>query len=356
MTLNGELVNDFQTTATNRGLAPGFIGLQNHGAGDAISFRDIRIMELEAEPDEDPPVTSHALSPANPNGNNGWYRSSVDVTLTADDGEGGSGVEETEYSIDGGAFQAYGGPFTISADGEHTVEYRSTDVAGNVEATKSVEVSVDRTDPTTTASLDPPTPGPGGVYEVPVEVTLDGDDGAQGSGIDRIQYRRGTSGPFQAYQGALTVSAPGEHTIQFRSIDAAGNFEAPGEVSFTIEEEPPPEPSVEIAASPKTVKLRAFLRRGVEIDATCEAVDDGALMMTVTKPVANRLGLERLLLARAELSCEGGSASGTLEPGGKVSRALEDARRSVRTTLRLRMSGDAGTATDSRPLVLERTR
>jgi hypothetical protein len=37
-------------------------------------------------------------------------------------------------------------------------------------------------------------------------------------------------------------------------------------------------------------------------------------------------------------------------------RALEDARRSVRTTLKLRMSGDAGTATDSRPLVLERKR
>jgi hypothetical protein len=100
----------------------------------------------------------------------------------------------------------------------------------------------------------------------------------------------------------------------------------------------------------------AFIRRGVEIEATCEAVDDGALMMTVTKAVANRLGLERLLLARAELTCEGGTASATLEPGGKVSRALEDARRSVCTTLRLRMSGDAGTATDSRSLVLEHMR
>ena len=44
--LNGTLVNDFTNTDPNRSLADGHIGLQNHGDGDEVSFRDIRIKEL----------------------------------------------------------------------------------------------------------------------------------------------------------------------------------------------------------------------------------------------------------------------------------------------------------------------
>ncbi|MGP3967770.1 ThuA domain-containing protein [Streptomyces sp. 6N223] len=44
--LNGTLVNDFTNTDPARSLADGHIGLQNHGQGDTVSFRDIRISEL----------------------------------------------------------------------------------------------------------------------------------------------------------------------------------------------------------------------------------------------------------------------------------------------------------------------
>ena len=67
-----------------------------------------------------------------------------------------SGVDFTEYRVNGGAWTRKtndGGanPFatslTVSAEGSHTVEYRSADEAGNVEATKSVAFSVDLPDP-----------------------------------------------------------------------------------------------------------------------------------------------------------------------------------------------------------------
>ena len=69
------------------------------------------------------------------------------------------------------------GPVTVEGDGEHTVEYRSTDVAGNEEATKKVDFTIggaadDETPPVTSHALDPAQPGAGGTYDGPVDVKL----------------------------------------------------------------------------------------------------------------------------------------------------------------------------------------
>ena len=70
------------------------------------------------------------------------YDGPVDVTLSATDGTGGTGVEWTEYSVDGGAFtrsdntgevDPFVTEFTVTGDGDHTVEYRSRDRSGNVQ-------------------------------------------------------------------------------------------------------------------------------------------------------------------------------------------------------------------------------
>ncbi|AJE83227.1 hypothetical protein SLNWT_2851 [Streptomyces albus] len=44
--LNGALVNDFTNTDPARSLTDGHLGLQNHGEGDEVSFRGIRLKEL----------------------------------------------------------------------------------------------------------------------------------------------------------------------------------------------------------------------------------------------------------------------------------------------------------------------
>ncbi|MFJ8587481.1 ThuA domain-containing protein [Streptomyces sp. NPDC093595] len=44
--LNGVKINDFTNTDPARSLKDGFIGLQNHGADDQVSFRNIRLKEL----------------------------------------------------------------------------------------------------------------------------------------------------------------------------------------------------------------------------------------------------------------------------------------------------------------------
>ena len=71
-------------------------------------------------------------------------------------GTPGSGVDFTEYSLDGAdpvRFEntedddPFESSFTVSAPGDHTVEYRSTDNAGNIETTKSVEFEIGAQDP-----------------------------------------------------------------------------------------------------------------------------------------------------------------------------------------------------------------
>lgn len=46
--LNGALINDYTNTDPARSLA-GHIGLQNHGSGDDVSFRDVRVRELTGD-------------------------------------------------------------------------------------------------------------------------------------------------------------------------------------------------------------------------------------------------------------------------------------------------------------------
>jgi len=103
--------------------------------GNRVSFDDIT-----------PPVTTCTLNPPEPNGNNSWYVSDVEVTLNATDDM--SGVNRTEYRIMGGTIYTYTEPFNVTDEGALTVEYRSIDYAGNVEDWKSVEFKIDQTPPT----------------------------------------------------------------------------------------------------------------------------------------------------------------------------------------------------------------
>ena len=146
--------------------------------------------------DSTPPTTTHALDPAEPDGDGGWYQSPVEVTLDATDNEGGSGVAATEYRFAGDEeWIPYEGPFTVSDEGRHEIEYRSVDEEGNTETTRSVSFRIDATAPTTTALLNGEEPVSG--YDGPVEVDLDADDG-DGSGV-RVTEIRVDGGEWQPY-------------------------------------------------------------------------------------------------------------------------------------------------------------
>ena len=87
------------------------------------------------------PVTAAALSPGPING---WYHNPT-LTLSATDQD--SDVDRSEYRLDGGAWTLYGGPIQVIGDGDHTVEYRSIDRVGHVEATRALAFRIDATAP-----------------------------------------------------------------------------------------------------------------------------------------------------------------------------------------------------------------
>ena len=96
-----------------------------------------------------PPITTLSGLPAS-----GWSRLPLDLTLTA--GDTGSGVESTEYRLDGGAWVngttiVVPAPATHTGDGLHTIEYRSADYRGNMEPAHRDEVRIDTLGPTTSA-------------------------------------------------------------------------------------------------------------------------------------------------------------------------------------------------------------
>jgi glucose/arabinose dehydrogenase/PKD repeat protein len=108
------------------------------GAKDTKSV-DVDVL---AQADEVAPTTTAALNPAQP-GNGGTYQRAVTVTLTATDPAGGSGVDVTEYRINGGDWVEYEGPIRREQPGMYLVEFRSTDRTGNVEDTKSVTFTIE---------------------------------------------------------------------------------------------------------------------------------------------------------------------------------------------------------------------
>jgi len=99
--------------------------------------------------DTTPPITTHTLDPPEPDGDNGWYVSDVEVTLNATDDI--SGVMKIQYRIDGGPIWTIPGDygtFIIDFDKENIyVEYWAVDNACNDETHHTFVIDVDRTDP-----------------------------------------------------------------------------------------------------------------------------------------------------------------------------------------------------------------
>jgi hypothetical protein len=69
------------------------------------------------------------------------YLGSATITLHATD-QGGPGVADTYYAVDGGTPLTYTSPFTVTGIGGHTLTYWSVDSDGTAESARSASISV----------------------------------------------------------------------------------------------------------------------------------------------------------------------------------------------------------------------
>ncbi|MFA5831659.1 MAG: hypothetical protein WC878_07585 [Candidatus Paceibacterota bacterium] len=132
--------------------ATGILSLDYEGDGVA----DMTIPAEEngvVSPDVVPPTTTATTTGTL--GTNGWYLSDVSIAFNATDTE--SGVKDTFYSLNSGATWATTTPLVISTEGTTTMQYYSTDNDGNIEATSTLIVKIDKIAPEAKISVDPTT-------------------------------------------------------------------------------------------------------------------------------------------------------------------------------------------------------
>jgi hypothetical protein len=200
-------------------------------AGNAESLRALQVLI-----DNTPPVTS-AVPPAPGAGG------PAIVTLSATDR--GSGVREIHYSLEGaqsGEATVAGASATVqlTRPGTTTITYFARDIAGNIEAPRTLTVRGDDAPPTTQASVSPAA-GPSGWHQGPVTVALSATD--EGSGVQEIHYSlQGAETGEATVTGStatVRVSAEGTTTLTFFARDAAGNIEAPKSLVIRIDSTAP---------------------------------------------------------------------------------------------------------------------
>lgn len=178
---------------------------------------------LCAGTDTTAPTTSASLSGTV--GDNGWYRSSVQVTLSAADNAGGSGLKLTQYKIDDGTWRTYSGSFTVSGEGRHTVYYKAQDNAGNWEAEKQVAVKIDSTAPTGSLILA------GGATSTPgvvVAISPSASDATSSVAQMRLRDAGGIWSDWRSYATRILWQLPGvtgnTYSVEVQYRDAAGNI------------------------------------------------------------------------------------------------------------------------------------
>jgi N-acetylneuraminic acid mutarotase len=204
--------------------------------------------------DKNAPVTMASLSGTQ--GQNGWYTSNVQVTLSKSDNAQGSGAAKTQYSFDGTNWSNYTTPLTIGNEGATTVYYRSEDFAGNVEAAKSSVIRIDKTMPVTTIGVNPTIPdGANGWYVTVPSITLSANEGAD-------LFYKWDDGAASVYN-APVLAPEGDHMLHVYAVDVAGNTEAVQSMQLKVDTLAPSTPVLDSVGAINAAGASSVMVRGM---------------------------------------------------------------------------------------------
>ena len=207
--LNGTVINEYTSTDPARMPPLSHIGLQNHGEGDDVQFRNVQVKQLDSAA----PALTVSTTPGQPDGDNGWFTSAVTLQASATDSVDPAPVVEVDS---GSGWAVYSAPLTFAEEKQTTVKVRARDAAGNTSDVETVVIGVDATPPVTGATVDADAR----------TVVLKVADAA--SGVARTEYALDDAqGTYTPYAKAIAVGQ-GAHTVFFRSVDRAGNVEEQG--------------------------------------------------------------------------------------------------------------------------------
>jgi len=184
-----------------------------------------------------PPVASFTVTPAYGNESTTFEfnaSASSDVETGANDlivrwDWENDGVWDTDWSADKVADHKYG------KVGVYTAKLEVCDSDGLLDNTTRLVTVNDSTAPTTTLSLTGKQ-GASGWYTSKVNMTLSATD--SGTGVASTKYRIG-EGEWQNYTGVVAIPLEGAFTVNYYSVDHAGNQEAVKTASIKVDSQAP---------------------------------------------------------------------------------------------------------------------
>lgn len=181
------------------------------------------------------------IAPTGTQGGGGYFRSAVTVSLVGSDS--GSGLALVEYRLDGGEWVS-ADHLTISTDGDHGLEGRATDKAGNQTTTVTV-VHIDTIPPVATFIMPPPD----STTQVQEAISLGGNVFDVGSGVEHVELSLDEGKTWQTLPLVneiwrydwVTLGIPnGQYRVVARAWDIAGNVQTPGTSTTLIVDNQPP--------------------------------------------------------------------------------------------------------------------
>ncbi|WDM20696.1 fibronectin type III domain-containing protein [Paenibacillus polymyxa] len=166
----------------------------------------------------------------------GWTKEPVTVWINGDVAP--EGLKYYEYSLNGGAFQPYTGPFTVYDHGVNTIYARTLDVNDQYSGLSSGNVRIDKMPPT------PPSieaTGNSNDYTISLQPGVD-----DYSGLAHTQFRMTgvVNQVWQDYSGVFHVNKDGKSTVYARSIDSVGNVSREVSKEVTIDKKGPTSPVI----------------------------------------------------------------------------------------------------------------
>ncbi|KRF06866.1 hypothetical protein ASG89_18650 [Paenibacillus sp. Soil766] len=228
------------------------VGGQNADSLATATFTvEPSIVELESK-----------VSPEQPDGKEGWYLHPVTVTIEAT-----NGMQENnmiQYRINQGQWKTYTTAIDVKTDGTHTIEYRSVDQQGIPGNVKSTIIKLDSKAPVTTAEASP-IDGMNGWYKSNPTVNLMASDNIS---VTQTVYRVDGS-EWTTYSQPVTLSVSGIHTLEYKSMDQAGNEEAVKSLSLKLDNVAP-----ELSVTLDKTTLWPANKKLVTVTANVYAADD----------------------------------------------------------------------------------
>lgn len=280
----GKYIRKFSSTSN---IAVGRV--VNPGGGQGLSYPGWNIADYDIAfriEDTIPPTTGATVTPASPDGDNGWYKTTPQIRLTPD--ETAAVYYQWDSTSSGGwvGDSVYDDYVDVPVpDGQRVLYFRSIDTADNTEAAKSTPTyKVDAVKPSGSVAIDG-----GAAYATSTTVSLSFNATDSASGVAQMRFAESTAAlsaaGYIAYASTDTITLAGGDGMKIVYAQYKDNAGNESEV-----------------ASDTIILDRAAPSAGVTIDSDAVYTNSASVTLNLNSDDAGGSGVAQMRFAESTAS------------------------------------------------------